>query len=219
MKRWNAVLLILCGCAFFVGGCAQTQEAMKTDTGKGVAIGAATGALAGAIIGHQSGHKGAGAAIGAAAGAAVGGAIGYKMDQQKKELEQIPNTTVEQKEDRLVVTMSNAILFDVNSTALKPASQSTLVQMADVMVRYPDSDIIVAGHTDSTGSERYNQDLSERRATAVRNYLITKGVAAGRITAIGFGETMPVASNDTASGREQNRRVEVEIKPRPEAAS
>jgi outer membrane protein OmpA-like peptidoglycan-associated protein len=88
--------------------------------------------------------------------------------------------------------------------------------MADVMMRYPASDILVKGHTDSTGSERYNQELSERRAKSVMNYFISRGVSVQRITAIGFGETMPVASNETTGGREQNRRVEIEIKPKPE---
>ncbi len=204
---------------FFLLGCAQTKEAAKTKTGQGAAIGAATGAIAGAVIGHQSGHKGSGAVIGGLAGAAIGGAIGYKLDQQAKELEKIPNTEVTRQEDRLLVTMSEAILFDINSAALKSQAQTTLSQMADVMVKYPDSDILIKGHTDSTGSEQYNQDLSERRAKAVQNYLIAKGVSGPRVTAIGFGKTMPVASNDTPEGREKNRRVEIEIKPKPEKTS
>ena len=119
-------------------------------------------------------------------------------------------------EDSLVVTMSDAVLFDVDSAAMKAVSRGTLDQMADVMVRYPDSDILVKGHTDSTGSEKHNQELSERRAKTVSNYFIDKAVAAQRITAIGFGEIMPIAPNDTPEGRQKNRRVEIEIKPRPE---
>lgn len=202
-----------------IAGCAQTQQAAKTKTAKGAAIGAAAGTVTGAIIGHQSGNRGKGAVIGGLTGAAIGGAIGYKLDKQAKELEQIPNTEVTRQEDRLLVTMSDAILFDVNSAALKNQSKATLGQMADVMIRYPDSDILVKGHTDSKGSERYNQKLSERRSKAVKNYLIYKGVAGKRVTSVGFGETMPVASNDTAEGRQQNRRVEIEIKPKPEASS
>ena len=147
------------------------------------------------------------------------GATGYALDQQAKELEQIPNTVVAKKEDRLVVTMADAVLFDVNSAALRLQAKETLGQMADVMVRYPDSDILVKGHTDGTGSERYNLELSKGRAKAVNEYLIDEGVAGQRITAIGFGETFPVAPNDTAEGRQKNRRVEIEIKPRPQAAS
>jgi outer membrane protein OmpA-like peptidoglycan-associated protein len=200
-------------------GCAQTQQVAKTKTGKGAAIGAAAGTVAGAIIGHQSGHRGAGAVIGGLSGAAIGGAVGYKMDQQAKELEQIEQAEVRKEEDRLVVTMSEAVLFDVDSAALKAHAKETLGQMADVMVRYPENDILVKGHTDSTGSEKYNQELSERRAKAVKNYLIDSGISGQRITSIGFGETMPVSSNDTAEDRRENRRVEIEIKPRPEATT
>jgi outer membrane protein OmpA-like peptidoglycan-associated protein len=201
---------------FLLIGCAQTQEMSKTKTAKGAAIGAAAGAATGAAVGSLKGEAGKGAVIGGLAGTALGAAIGYQLDKQEKELQQIPNTTVSRADDRLIVTMSDAIVFDVNSAALKPQSRVTLDQMADVMVRYPDSDILVKGHTDSTGSEKYNQDLSERRAKSVMNYFISKGVSPQRITAIGFGEIMPVASNDTPQGREQNRRVEVEIKPRPQ---
>jgi len=196
--------------------CAQTQEITKTKTAKGAGIGAVAGAATGAIIGSMAGQAGKGAVIGGIAGTAVGAAIGYKLDQQEKELNKIPNTTVTRKEDKLVVTMSDAILFDVNSAALKPQSMITLDQMADVMVKYPDSDILIKGHTDSTGSEKYNQELSERRSQSVKNYLVSKGVSESRITAIGFGKTMPIASNDTAEGREKNRRVEIDITPRPQ---
>jgi outer membrane protein OmpA-like peptidoglycan-associated protein len=197
-------------------GCAQTPEVAKTKTAKGAAIGAASGAIVGGIVGHQADKTAAGAVIGGVAGGVIGGAIGYKLDKQAKELEQIPNTEVVREEDRLVVTMADAVLFDVNSAALKAEAKDTLGQMTDVMIRYPDSDILVKGHTDSTGSEVYNQDLSERRAKSVKNYLIDRGVAGQRVTSIGFGESMPVDSNETLEGRQRNRRVEIEIKPRPE---
>jgi outer membrane protein OmpA-like peptidoglycan-associated protein len=199
-------------------GCAQTPEIAKSKTAKGAGIGAAAGAVTGGVIGSMAGKAGKGAVIGGVAGTAIGAAIGYQLDQQAKELNQIPEATVTREPDRLVVTMSEAVLFDVDSAALKPPSMATLDQMAEVMVKYPESDILVKGHADSTGSEKYNQELSERRATAVRNYLVSRGVAAGRITAIGFGKTMPIASNATPAGREQNRRVEMEIKPRPQPA-
>lgn len=214
-KFYSIVLFIL---ILALTGCAQTQQAARTKTGQGAAIGAAAGALAGAVIGHQSGNRRTGAVIGGLAGAAIGGGIGYKLDQQAKELQQIKDAEVRREEDRLVVTMSEAILFDLNSTALKPGAKQQLEKMAEVMVRYPDNDILVTGHTDNTGSEKYNQDLSERRAKAVKNYLILKGISAGRITSMGFGETMPVASNATPEGRRKNRRVEIEIKPRRQPA-
>lgn len=195
-------------------GCATQQEVAGKKTATGAAVGAAAGAVTGAVIGHQAGSRTKGAVIGGVAGAAIGTAIGYELDKQAKELEQIPNMEVARHEDSLTVTMSDAVLFDTNSAALKPQAQSVLAQTADVMIRYPDSDLLVKGHTDSTGSEAYNQDLSERRAKSVQNFLISKGVAPQRITAIGFGKTMPVASNDTPEGRAQNRRVEIEIRPR-----
>jgi outer membrane protein OmpA-like peptidoglycan-associated protein len=218
MNRTFKVVLFVAASSLIVG-CAQTREVAKTRTAKGAAIGGASGAVLGGIIGHQKGHTAAGAAIGGVTGAVIGGAIGYKLDQQAKELAQIPNTEVARGEDRLIVTMSDAVLFGVNSAGLKPEAKQTVGQMADVMIRYPETDILVKGHTDSTGSERYNQELSERRAKAVKNYLIDKGVSGSRVTSIGFGETMPVASNATLGGRQKNRRVEIEIKPRPTASS
>lgn len=203
----------------FVLSCAGTQDVTEKKSVKGGAIGGLTGAAAGAAIGSLSGSAGKGALIGGVAGVAIGALIGHQLDKQEKELKEIPNTTVTRQEDRLVVTMSESIIFDVNSAALKPQSMQTLDQIAAVMKNNPDSDIIVKGHTDSTGAEKYNQDLSERRAKAVKNYLITKDVAAARITALGFGKTMPIAPNDTPDGREKNRRVEIEIKPKPEQKS
>jgi len=204
----------LIGFLLIFSGCATQQEVAGKRTATGAGVGAAAGAVTGAVIGHQTGSRTKGAVIGGVAGAAIGTAIGYQLDKQAKELEQIPNMEVARYEDSLLVTMSDAILFDINSAALKPQAQSMLAQSADVMIRYPDSDLLVKGHTDSTGSEAYNQELSERRARSVQNFLIAKGVAAQRITAIGFGKTMPVASNDTVEGRSQNRRVEIEIRPR-----
>ena len=203
----------------WVIGCAGTQEMTEKKAVKGGALGGLAGAAAGAAIGSMAGSAGKGAAIGGVAGVAIGALIGHELDKQEKALKEIPNTTVTRHEDKLIVTMSESIIFDVNSAALKPQSMKTLDQIADVMNNNPESDILVKGHTDSMGSEKYNQELSERRANSVRNYLIAKGVATARITAIGFGKTMPVASNDTPEGREQNRRVEIEIKPRVEQKS
>ena len=218
MKRYYGVTIVVLALCTALG-CAGARQTAGTKTARGAAIGAATGALAGAVIGHQSGHKAGGAILGGIAGAAIGGGVGYEMDKQAKELERIPDTRVTRQEDRLVVTMSDAVLFDVDSAALKPDARGTIEKLGDVMKRYADTGILVKGHTDGTGSEKYNQDLSERRAQAVTNFLIGTGVPAGRITAIGFGETMPVAPNDTADGRQRNRRVEIEIKPGPGAAS
>lgn len=178
---------------------------------KGGAIGGAAGAATGAVIGHQSGHTGTGAIVGGAVGAAAGAIIGDYMERQKKELEQVPGADVKRDGDRLIVTFEAPILFDFDSSILKPGSKDNLQQMSSVLVDYPDTNLIVIGHTDNTGSDAYNQRLSERRAGAVRSYFINHNVAAGRVRARGYGETAPVASNADEDGRAKNRRVEVQI--------
>ncbi|MEW5736526.1 MAG: OmpA family protein [Thermodesulfobacteriota bacterium] len=208
-------VVILSVLAFLGAGCASGGK--YENTGKGAAIGAGTGAVVGGIIGSTQGEVGKGAVIGGILGAAVGTAVGHSMDKQAEELKQIPNTQVEQTApDKIVITMSDAILFATNSTVLVQSSQSTLKQIAGVMVKYPETQIIVKGHTDSTGSEEYNQKLSENRANVVKNFLIGEGVAPSRITAIGFGKSVPVADNSTEAGRAQNRRVEIEVKSPPQ---
>ncbi len=190
----------------------------KKRTAVGAGVGAVAGAGIGAIIGHQTGHTGAGAAIGAATGALIGGGIGYYLDKQAAELKEIQAIeNVRQERDRLIATMSNSLLFDVNSAIIKPGAIDGLTQVADVLNRYPETTIIVKGYTDSTGTEAYNQELSERRAKSVANFMIGKGVDAGRVTSIGFGEQFPIAGNDTEAGRQQNRRVELEIIPKDTA--
>jgi len=169
---------------------------------------------AGAAIDHDK--RGRGALIGAATGAAVGGGIGYFIQRQRRDLEQIPGTEVAVEEqdgrEQLVVTMESELLFDTDSFALK-SGKDTLDQIAATLNRYPESKVIVKGYTDSRGSEEHNLQLSERRAESVRNYLVAKQVDPARITSVGFGESLPVASNDTGDGRRQNRRVEIEIIP------
>jgi outer membrane protein OmpA-like peptidoglycan-associated protein len=178
---------------------------------KGAVVGGAVGAATGAIIGHQSGRTGTGAAAGAVVGAAAGAVIGDYMARQKQELEQVPGAEVVQEGDELRVKFQDAILFDIDSSEIKPTAKENLQKMAAVLVKYPDTDLVVAGHTDNTGSDAHNQKLSERRAYAVKDYLVTYGVAPARLQARGFGEARPVADNDTVAGRTQNRRVEVEI--------
>jgi outer membrane protein OmpA-like peptidoglycan-associated protein len=197
-------------------GCASTQEAMDTKTGKGAAIGAAVGAVAGAVIGHQSGSRTKGAVIGGVTGAVIGGAIGHYLDKQEKEISEIPNTRVVRHDDRLVVDLSDAVFFRENSATLDAQAKETLSRLADVMIRYPKSDIFVNGHTDGLESRGYDQYLSERRAKAVKNHLVFDGVAAERIMARGFGARKAVAPDDTPEGRQENRRVEIEIRPRGE---
>jgi len=180
---------------------------------RGAGVGAAAGAVVGAILGNQAGGAGrTGAVVGAIAGAAIGGAVGHRMDQQQKELQQIPGVEVTRPaENEIAVQLTNDILFDFNSAALRTESQNTLRDLASNFQRYPDETISVEGHTDNVGSVEYNQNLSERRAYSVKDYLASQGLPGSRITAVGYGETRPKASNDTPEGRQLNRRVEIHI--------
>jgi len=186
---------------------------------KGAGIGGAIGATAGAVIGNQGNKTGTGAIAGGAVGAAVGAIIGDYMSKQKQELEQIPAAQVVQEGDELKVQFENAILFDLNSYALKPTSRDDLRRVADVLVKYPDTQLVVGGHTDNTGSDDYNQKLSDQRAYSVKDFLVESGVTRQRVEARGFGEGRPAASNDSAQGREQNRRVEIQIAANQELRS
>ena len=201
------IIVLLTSCA---------TEHKRTAVGAGA--GAVIGGGLGAIIGHQTGHASAGAAIGAATGALVGGGIGYYLDKQANDLRNVQEIqNVEQERDRLIATMSNSLLFDVNSAVIKPGGIDGLTKVADVLNRYLEETITVKGHTDSTGSEVFNQQLSERRAKSVADFLIGRGVDPGRVNWVGYGEQLPIAGNDTEAGRLQNRRVEIEIIPRDTA--
>ena len=189
--------------ALAVSGCSGAK--------KGAGIGAAVGAATGAIIGNQSGRTGTGAVAGAAVGAAAGAIIGDYMAKQKKELETVPGAQVVQEGNELRVKFESAILFDVDSYTVKVDARNNLRQVAEVLVKYPDTNLKVGGHTDNTGTESHNQSLSERRATAVKDFLVENGVARARLDARGYGEMQPVASNETVEGRAENRRVEVQI--------
>ena len=222
MLRKGFILVLL---AVFAFACATTNDTGSTSTDpnrktkRGAAIGAVAGAIAGAVIGNQSGSNRTGAVIGAAAGAAVGAAVGRRMDKQEAELRQIEDVEVTRpSEGEINVRMRNDILFDTDSAALRSASRDTLNELATNFRQYPDNEIIVEGHTDSTGSDAHNQGLSERRAASVADYLIDRGVAASTITVYGYGELKPKASNDTAEGRQLNRRVEINIRA-PQQAS
>ena len=196
--------------------CATTYDAPNDNrkTKRGATIGAVAGAIAGAVIGNQSGNNRTGAVVGAAVGAAVGGAIGRRMDKQAEELKQIEDVEVEHTPgtDEINLRLKSDILFDFNSADLRGESRDTLSDLAENFRQYPDNEIIVEGHTDSVGTESYNQKLSERRAANVADYLIDKGVNASNITVYGYGELRPKSSNDSAEGRQLNRRVEINIK-------
>ena len=197
---WALVGVLAVG---LVAGCSS-----KSQTG--AAVGAAVGGVTGAVIGHQSGHKTEGAVIGAAAGAAVGGIIGHRMDQQAEELAQIAET--KRTEQGVIVTLSsNKVLFDTNSSTVKPESRQTLTELANVLKKYPEDIILVAGHTDSDGTAEYNLTLSQARARSLADILVANGVAIESVQSHGYGETQPIADNTSADGKAQNRRVELSI--------
>jgi len=195
-------------------GFAQTVDE-HAKAKKGAAIGAAAGAIVGAVIGNNKGHHSAkrGAIAGVIAGGAAGAIVGAMMDKQERELRQIEGVDVQRTApDELKVTVGNDVLFDFNSTALRSSSRTSLREMADVFEKYPNTTISVQGHTDSVGTATYNKGLSVRRATSVAGYLENLGVRSSRIETVGYGESSPRASNSTASGRQQNRRVEIHIR-------
>ncbi|SHE72222.1 Outer membrane protein OmpA [Modicisalibacter ilicicola DSM 19980] len=214
---WLAVPL---AAAIAATGCAttdpQTGETQRSKTVTAAGIGAAVGAVAGALSGDGSSSRRDRAAIGAAVGAAAGGGIGYYMDRQEAQLrERLQGTGigVERQGDNIVLNMPSSVTFGFDSSELTPAARQALNDASAVMREYPETRITVAGHTDSSGSEQYNQRLSERRAEAVGNYLMQGGVARQRLDIVGYGENQPVASNANEQGRAQNRRVEITLTP------
>lgn len=200
-----------------------TVSACVTDPNTGerkvsrTAIGGGGGALAGLLLGGLIGG-GTGRIIGAGIGGIAGAAVGYTMDKQIKELkEQTAGSGIDVTEtdngQAILVNLPEGVTFDVGSYTLKPQFRATLDDIGRSLNQYPNSLIDVYGHTDSTGSDAFNQTLSENRARTVANYLVTQGVASSRIRSQGFGETMPVADNATDAGRARNRRVEIKIVP------
>ena len=210
MIRRASVLLLI---TLFLFACKTTSDDPNARAKRGAGAGAAAGAVVGAVVGNQSGNNRTGAVVGAAAGAAIGAAIGHRMDKQQQELQQIPGVEVTRPaENEIAVGLTNDILFDFNSAALRPESQTTLRSLAGNFRQYPDEEITVEGHTDNVGSPDYNQTLSERRAGSVRDYLIDQGVPSTHIAARGYGEGRPKDTNSTPEGRQLNRRVEIHIR-------
>lgn len=209
------ILVPALAAAMLASGCAAPLPGQTTEnTQQGALLGAGAGALAGALTGDDSDERIRNAAIGAAAGAALGGGIGAALDRQAAELRnELGAGSVTNTGSQIIVTLPENVLFAVDSATLSNAQQADLLAVAASLNRYPASTVNVIGHTDSTAEAAYNQDLSERRAQAVANVLISGGVAASRVNAIGRGEDAPVATNQTAEGRQQNRRVEIVITP------
>ena len=212
MKIASASVLAL----FAVGACtdpAYGPGGERQRTAQGAAIGAGVGAAIGGTI-KSGDDRVENALIGAAIGGLVGGAIGNSLDKQAQELNQSLSNDIGviRQGDALIVRMPQDILFPVDSAVVNPGLRADLFTLADSLNRYPDTTVAVVGHTDNTGSAAYNQDLSERRASAVRAVLINAGVSPARIRAIGAGENQPIATNQTADGRALNRRVDITIR-------
>lgn len=183
-------------------------------TAVGAVLGAGAGYLLGDLVGGRSDR--AEKIIGAGIGAIAGGAIGNYMDRQEAELRRETAGTgvdVIRQGDELLLRMPAGITFDFNSYAIRPEFQSTLQEVARTLAAYPQTYVDVLGHTDSVGADAYNQRLSEQRAQSVADYLAVRGIASARIATRGYGETMPIATNDTDAGRAKNRRVEIKIVP------
>ncbi len=176
--------------------------------GKRTAIGGGAGAAAGAGIGALVGGW-KGAAIGAGVGALAGGSVGLYLDKQAKELEQVAET--KRTENGVLVSMKSDILFDTGSAVLKPDAITQIEKVGEILAKYSDDRVQVEGHADATGSKRTNEELSLRRADAVKRVLLGRGVQEKQVTALGMGSTQPVADNATAAGRSKNRRVELHI--------
>jgi outer membrane protein OmpA-like peptidoglycan-associated protein len=206
MKAHILIRLFVVAAMLAVTGCASMNK-----TQQGAVIGAGAGAAVGGVIGNQTGSTTRGAIIGAVVGGAAGAISGHQMDQQARELQQnIPGARVERVGEGIHVTFASGLLFDFDSAAIRGDARHNLDELARSLNRYPDSDLMIVGHTDAVGSDGYNQDLSERRSQSAASYLYSRGVDR-RIETLGRGENEPLTTNETDQGRRQNRRVEVAI--------
>ena len=206
-KHWLVISrLVLAASMIFGMGCG-TSKAVR-----GGAIGAGAGGVLGGVIGNQAGNTAAGAIIGAAVGGTTGALIGHHMDKQAEEMQRdLQNARIERIGEGIKITFDSGILFDYDSAALRSLARTNIDNLAVILNRYPDTNIVVEGDTDNSGSDSYDQALSERRAWAVTNQLMAGAVAGSRVSTMGLGESNPVASNDTDAGRQLNRRVEIAI--------
>jgi len=218
-KTIRAVLVIT-GVAVFLGGCETldpyTGESETSKATKGALIGAAAGAVAGLMSGDDAVERRQHALIGAGIGALAGGAVGNYMDRQEAKLRaelQGTGVSVTRIGDNITLNMPGNVTFDTDSAALRPQFFGVLNSVGKVLNEYDKTVVEVAGHTDSTGSDSYNQTLSQKRANTVGEYLYTQGVMDQRIMTVGMGEHYPIADNSTPEGRQANRRVEITLVP------
>lgn len=213
LNKTNIAALFL-STTLMLTSCESVQNANNQQ--KGTAIGTAAGAVLGGVLGNNVGkgkNAPAGAVLGGVIGGVVGNVIGNKMDKQAKDIqENLPGAEVERVGEGIKVTLGeNTVNFEFDSSNLTASAKNNLNKLANVLAKNPDTNINIYGYTDSKGSDSYNLSLSDRRAQAVKNYLISQGVTASRMNTMGMGEKDPVASNETEAGRAQNRRVEFAI--------
>jgi outer membrane protein OmpA-like peptidoglycan-associated protein len=205
--RSRAAVVVIMLVSLASGACSSLNK-----TEKGAIIGGAGGAVAGGVIGSQTGSTARGAIIGAVVGGAAGAIIGHQMDRQAKELEyDIPGAVVERVGEGIQVTFASGLLYDFDSSAIRPEAADNLRNLASSLNRYPNTNLLIVGHTDAVGSTEYNQRLSERRASSASAYLAMQGVSTSRLQTAGRGEAEALGSNQTEAGRQMNRRVEVAI--------
>jgi outer membrane protein OmpA-like peptidoglycan-associated protein len=195
--------LILSISSFGLSSCASWSKA-----GKGAAIGGAAGGVLGGVASKK--NPAAGVIIGAVVGGAAGAAIGAYMDKQAKDIEkEVEGAEVVRVEEGIDITFDSGILFGFDKSDLNPNAKENIAKLGRILNEYPDTRLTIQGHTDNKGDDNYNRQLSAKRADAVRDYLIANGVKGGRLNTVAYGESAPLASNDTEAGRAQNRRVEV----------
>ncbi len=211
------VLVAVSVAGLLFAGCVAPQNKTQSGALIGTGVGAAVGAGLGQAIGRDTKGTLIGAGIGALAGGLAGGSFGRYMDNQEASMRQqmaaVEGASIQRQADMLAVTFKSDVLFDVGSAAVKTGAYDELMRVAQVLNQYPQTTILIAGHTDSTGSEESNQRLSEQRALSVKNTLVGQGVNAMRMNTTGYGETMPIADNSTEGGRQLNRRVVITITP------
>jgi outer membrane protein OmpA-like peptidoglycan-associated protein len=204
MKKSFGLILVMLFYVFIVPGCKSSNAA------KGAVIGAGAGAATGAVLAKN--NKAVAIIFGAAIGGLAGGLIGDYMDKQAAKIDQdLEGAKVERVGEGILITFDSGILFDVDSYMLKPATQTNAKKLAGTLNKYDDTDVHVLGHTDNTGTDKYNLELSKKRANAIKNYLVDQNVAGSRMDIQGLGETDPIATNETVDGRTLNRRVEIVI--------
>jgi outer membrane protein OmpA-like peptidoglycan-associated protein len=206
MKRILTLLVVV---VFLLGAVNCASWSKKT---RGAVIGGAGGAVVGGVIGRAAGNTILGAIIGAAVGGAAGAIIGNYMDKQAAEMQRdLEGADIQRIGEGIKITFDSGILFDIDKSDLRPVSQENLVKLAKILNKYPDTNILIEGHTDDTGSDEHNLTLSKNRAQSVSFYLSTVEVKSARFSIAGYGEAQPIVTNDSPEGRQKNRRVDIAV--------